>query len=488
LPNIKRNLFYNFLLSCSQVLLPLVSIPYISSVLDPAGVGKVGFIDSFTYYFVTLAEFGIMVYGIREVAKEKGNPARLNEIVSELITLHIISSLCTLLLYAAGVIVLWNKIGDVRLLLFSLSFFIVNFFACDWYFMGMERFGFITLRSVIIRMLGLASIFILIQQPSDYHIYYAIIVASAIAGTIWNNFILFREIRFSWKRVNWKKHLPYVWVTYLITLFYSVPLMLDSVLLGIISSSASAVGLYVFSVKLVRTGTTLLTDSFLVFFPRVVSLSKENEQTQLQQKLLLNIRFIILFSIPMGTGLYLVADEFTHVFLGNKFLPAAENLRWLAVFPFLKGVSLFLSNPVLIAHHREKVFLRNLVAGTLLFIAAALLLGSYYADTGICMALVGAELFMVVINYVSVRRLFPALTVFDVKALVHALVGSSVFIPVVLLVKNNIVSDWGRLLVIIPVCIVLYSLFLFLVKNNLALQVKNILAGVFIKKTKSTDP
>ena len=103
--NIKRNLFYNFLLSCSQVVLPLVSIPYVSSILGPAGVGKVGFIDSFTYYFVTLAEFGIMVYGIREVARERNNPARLNEIVSELITLHIISSLCTMMLYTAGVIV-----------------------------------------------------------------------------------------------------------------------------------------------------------------------------------------------------------------------------------------------------------------------------------------------------------------------------------------------------------------------------------------------
>jgi O-antigen/teichoic acid export membrane protein len=487
LANIKRNLFYNFLLSCSQVVLPLVSIPYVSSVLGPAGVGKVGFIDSFTYYFVTLAEFGIMVYGIREVAKERSNPARLNEIISELITLHIISSLCTLLLYMAGVIVLWNKIGDVRLLLFSVSFFIVNFFACDWYFMGMERFGFITLRSVIIRLLGLASIFILVRQPSDYYLYYAIIVASAIAGTIWNNFILFREVRFSWRKVNWKKHLPFVWITYLITLFYSVPLMLDSVLLGIIST-ASAVGLYVFSVKLVRTGTTLLTDSFLVFFPRVVSLSKENEQTQLQQKLLLNIRFIILFSIPMGVGLYLVADEFTHVFLGDKFLPAAQNLRWLSVFPFLKGVSLFLSNPVLIAHHREKLFLRNLVAGTLIFVAAALLLGTYYADTGICIALVATELFMVTINYFTVRRVLSALPVFDLQALVHALIGSSVFIPIVWLAKENILASWGRLIVIIPLCIAVYGLFLLLMKNSLAIQVKNILAGVVIKKTKSTDP
>lgn len=480
MPNIKRNLVYNFILSCSQVLLPLLSIPYVSRVLGPTGVGRVGFIDSFTYYFVTLAEFGIMVYGIREVAKEKNDHQNLSRVVSELMTLHIISSLCTFVLYTIGVIAIWNKTGDIRLILFSASFFIVNFFACDWYFMGMERFGYIALRSILIRILGLASIFLLIQQPDDYYIYYAIIVLSAIAGTVWNNIILFREIHFSFRRTSWKKHLPYVWITYLITIFYSVPLMLDNVLLGVIST-ASAVGLYVFSIKLVRTGTTLLTDSFLVFFPRIVSLAKESDDIQLQQKLLLNIRFIILFSIPMGMGLYLIAGELTRVFLGDKFLPVEENLKWLSVFPFLKGVSLFLSNPVLIAHHKEKVFLRNLIAGTFLFILTALVLGRYYDDTGICMALVAVELFMVAINYRSVKRVLPLLPVFDMRAMVHALLGSALFIPVVYLVKWNIAADWARLTVIIPLCFIVYGIFLLIIQNSFAIQVKSLLRSFIYK-------
>lgn len=100
---IKRNLLYNFILSFSQVLLPLVSIPYISRVLDPDGIGRVGFIDSFTYYFIIIAEFGITVYGIREVAKCKHDAVKLKSLVSELMTLHVLSSCVTLVLYGAGV-------------------------------------------------------------------------------------------------------------------------------------------------------------------------------------------------------------------------------------------------------------------------------------------------------------------------------------------------------------------------------------------------
>src|SRR5688572_12230577 len=96
--------------------------------------------DSFTYYFISIAEFGIVVYGIREVARLRDNAERRFKLVVELLTLHAISSAFSLLLYFISVAFVWDKIQDVRLLLFSLSFLLVNFFACEWYFLGMEEF------------------------------------------------------------------------------------------------------------------------------------------------------------------------------------------------------------------------------------------------------------------------------------------------------------------------------------------------------------
>jgi O-antigen/teichoic acid export membrane protein len=301
-----------------------------------------------------------------------------------------------------------------------------------------------------------------------------------MASTVWNAWMLFRDIPFSFRKVNWKKHLRHVWVTYLISLFYSVPLLLDSVLLRLVST-VSAVGMYVFSAKIVRTGVTLLTDSFLVFFPRIVSLGSKSDNSQLRDKLLLNIQFVILVSLPMGMGLYLLADELTIVFLGNQFMPVADNIRLLSVFPFLKGVSLFLSNPVLIAHDKEKSFLRNLVFSTALFVFAALLLGYYYNDFGVCIALVAVELFLLLANYISVKRSFPGLPVFDFVTLGHSVAGSLLLIPVVYLVKWIVPSNWQQLAACIPACILVYGLFLFLVRNTFMMQIRGI-AGRFVSR------
>ncbi|RYY60104.1 MAG: hypothetical protein EOO05_11085 [Chitinophagaceae bacterium] len=472
---IKRNLAYNFLLSCSQLLLPLLSIPYVSRVLDPSGIGQVGFIDSFTYYFVIIAELGITTYGIREVAKCQNDPVRLNILVPQLLTLHIISSLVTLVFYVICIVVLWQRIGDPRLVLFSLSFFLVNFFACEWYFMGREQFGFIALRSITVRLLGLASIFLLVKETADYYLYYAVIVGAAMLTCIWNNIAMFREIHFSFRKVAWQQHLRYVWVTYLISLFYSVPLVLDNVLVGLVSTAA-VVGIYSFSVKMVRIGSTILTDSFLVFFPRIVSLSSEMKYEQLLQKLTLNSQFIILLAVPMGMGLYLVADELAAVFFGGKFMATTINLKVLALFPLVKGVSLFLSNPVLIAQHHEKAVLKNLVIYSVVFVLSATWLTSMYQSLGACIALLLTEITLLLLNLVSVRRYFP-LVKMKPLVFVHAITGSLLFIPLALYLRPVFPAGPIGLGLIIVCCILVYLLALIVMKNELVMRVRRIVRG-----------
>ena len=473
--NIKRNLAYNFALSCSQLLLPLLSIPYVSRVLDPAGIGRVGFIDSFTFYFVIIAEFGITTYGIREVAKCQDDPVKLHKLVPQLLTLHAISSLFTLLVYATGIMLLWQRIGEMRLVLFSFSFFIAHCFACEWYFMGREKFGYIAIRSIVVRLLGLASIFVLVRQPADYYLYYAAIVGSAVLTTVWNIAIMFREIPFSFRQVAWRQHLRFVWVTYLISLFYSIPLMLDNVLVGLVST-VTMVGLYSFSVKVVRIGSTILTDSFLIFFPRIVSLSHEMKQEQLLQKLSLNVQFIILLAIPMGVGLFLVADELALVFFGPKFTGTADNLRILALFPLIKGLSLFLSNPVLIAQHRELAVLKNLVVSSSLFIILALLLSFLYGAVGASIALIIAEACLMFLNFISARRYFPAVQLSGLVFL-QGLIAAVLFIPVVYALQQFVPAGAIRLGLVILCCIISYVVALIIMKNDFINRIVRLLRG-----------
>ena len=471
--SLKKNLFYNFLLSGSQVLLPLITIPYISRVLDPEGVGRVSFIDSFTYYFITIAEFGIMVYGMREVARQKNDPHALRKLLGELLSLHLLSSALAIIVYAISVWMIWYKIQDIRLLLFSFSFLLVNSFACEWYFLGLERFRYITIRSLITRLLGIVSIFLLINGPGDYYIYYGIIAGVAVLNSIWNNMILFREHRISIGRTNWQKHLPFIAITYSISLVYSIPLLLDNVLLGLSTLSAAVVGYYAFAMKMVKTAGMLLTDALLVFFPRVVTYLKEKNYVQLQSTISKSVQLIIFFAVPVCTGLFLLSDELVRIFLGKAFMPAALDLRILAFFPFVRAYNLFLSKQILIPYDKEKLFLKSLVTGSMVFVILTLILSPEFADKGACIAILTGELVTLFINYYFVRKTATSIRIFDSRMLTHALTAALVFVPLIYLIRLQWLADWKILVYSIIACAAVYLVvLLYVVRNKFTIDMK----------------
>ncbi|WP_164735423.1 flippase [Pseudoflavitalea rhizosphaerae] len=472
--SIRKNLAYNFLLSASQVLLPLVSIPYVSRVLSPEGIGRVSFIDSFTYYFLFIAEYGIILYGIREVAKKKHDKAARDVLVSELLALHLITSLIAVVLYSIAVFVLWDKIGDVRLLLFSVSYLLINSFACEWYFMGMERFRYITLRSLITRLLALASLFILVKGGEDYWIYYGIMVVAAIVNSLWNNLNLFREVKLSFRNIDWKKHLKYTHITNGINLAMGVTLLLDNVLLRLVSTAA-VVGIYALSAKILRMATLLITDSLQVFYPRIAALRGEGNEDRKQEIMQKNLQFLVFFAVPMSAGICLLAGPLVRLLFGDEYTEAIPVIRILSFFPLLRGLSLFFCNQVLIAHQQEKKAFISLAIGNLLYIPVMLLLSWQWQYRGAAVSLIIAETLVLLIAYSLSSRSFPSLQLFDRKSFFHPVLSASIFIPVFYFLYELQLPDLVVIFTGIPVCIIFYFIMqLFVLRNEFARAILDI--------------
>ena len=466
--SLKKNLAYNFLLSLSQIAFPLISIPYIARVLDPEGIGKVSFIDSLTYYFIVIAEAGIVSYGIREVSRRRDKPSELKKLVSDLVSLHLLTSAISLILYIGLVALLYKKINDIRLILFSVSFLLVNAFSCEWYFWGTEKFRYITLRSLVTRLLGLASIFLLINEKGDYIIYYGIITVTAIANLIWNSAKLFADVDIGFKKIEWKKHVHYLIITYQISLVYSVVILLDNVFLQVLSTSA-AVAYYAFAAKVVRISGALVTDALLVFYPRTVSLIFNKENEAFRHTVLRSSQLIVLITIPMAAGIFLLADQFTIVYFGNAFIPLSLNLKILALYPLLKAFSLFLNKQLLMPFDKEKLVLRGLWIGAIAFIVATIPLSYWFADKGTSMAVLFSEIAVLTSNIYCVEKLRLNIPAVDYRTALQAVAGSLLFLPVKYLGSRFIDDQLIRIIVEVVCCVSLYFIFIvFIIKNEMA--------------------
>ena len=97
--SVKNNIFYNVILAISQVLFPLITFPYLARVLEPNHIGVLNFAESIAKYFTMLSALGIPIYGIREIAKIKDQPKELSRTFSEILIIHVVSNLFSLVLF-----------------------------------------------------------------------------------------------------------------------------------------------------------------------------------------------------------------------------------------------------------------------------------------------------------------------------------------------------------------------------------------------------
>ena len=91
--SIKYNFIFNLMRNLSSILFPMITLPYLSRVLQPEGIGKINFADQFVAYFVILASLGIPLYGTREIAKVRDDREKLNEVFNEIFIINIVTSI-----------------------------------------------------------------------------------------------------------------------------------------------------------------------------------------------------------------------------------------------------------------------------------------------------------------------------------------------------------------------------------------------------------
>jgi O-antigen/teichoic acid export membrane protein len=423
---IRKNLIYNLLLSITQILVPLVTIPLVSRQLNPTGLGKAGFFDNYSFFFAVLAEMGIMVYAQRRIALLKDRPHEMGKFVSEILCIHILSTLLISALYLTLSLGITDEIFEWPLFWAALMFFLLNAFTCEWYFIGTEQFRFIAIRVIFVRLAALAAIFLFVRSKEDYIVYYFIIAGSGIINILLNFGLLMTQVKLTLKKINLKQHLPFLWIMYGISVLQGVALYMDSVILGMVSTAA-AVGLYTLAMRVVKLATALITDSLLVFFPKIVQ-AQENSG-EVRSLLLKNFQWISFVGIPAMLGVIVFAADIVNVLLGSKYLDVVLPLRGLALFGLFRIYSSYYSKQYLVAFGKEKYYFNSLLIGSLSLVVTAAVGGYFFGEKGAVIAIVLSEGITMLMVVLFCKKFFEQL-VFDKLILNNTLIASLSFILV----------------------------------------------------------
>ena len=180
--NIKSNFICKVLLGISQIIFSLITFPYASRILLPEGIGEVSFIDNLTQYFTILSALGIPIYGIREVAKRQDNLVELQKLLTELISIHFIASIISGALYWTIVIHSSKLSSSIDLCQIGLLLILSHVFVIEWFYQGLEKFKFIVIRTLLIRVLTILLLFLFVKTPQNKSIYYILNFIGVFVG------------------------------------------------------------------------------------------------------------------------------------------------------------------------------------------------------------------------------------------------------------------------------------------------------------------
>ena len=141
--SITENYIYNLVYQLVILVIPLLTIPYLTRILGAKNLGIYSYTYSIVSVFFLLSALGINTYGQREIAYVQDNKSKYTKIFWELIITRFISTIfCILGLLI--IIILSNKY-NIFYKIFLIYVF-ANAFDISWFYQGLENFKSVSIK------------------------------------------------------------------------------------------------------------------------------------------------------------------------------------------------------------------------------------------------------------------------------------------------------------------------------------------------------
>lgn len=394
----------NAILTMSSFIFPLITFPYVSRILMPEGTGKVSFAISLISYFSIFAQLGIPAYGIRACAKVRDNREELTRIAHELLFINLVMCVIAYALLALALVYV-PRLRDDRSLYIIVSFTVIlTSIGMEWLYKALEQYTYITVRSIIFKLIALAAMFMLIHDESDYVLYGGISFFASSASSILNLVNVHKYIEL--KPVggyNFKRHLKPVFVFFAMSCATTIYTHLDTVMLGFMSGDEE-VGYYNASSKIKSILVSIVTSLGAVLLPRAsynVEHGFFDEFWRISRKA---IGFVFVIASPLLLYFMFFAGEGIFFLSGPAYSGSILPMQILMPTLLFIGLTNILGIQILVPLGKEKIVLYSEIAGALVNLVINASLIPLYAAVGAAIGTLVAEFFVLLVQYSALRH------------------------------------------------------------------------------------
>ena len=462
--SIKKNYAYNLIYQVLTLLFPLVTTPYLSRILGADGVGLFSYAESIISYFVLFAGMGIAIYGQREVSYNQDSEENRSKIFWETQLLKLITTGVCVIIYIAFILFVVEESNKI---LYTILIFQLLSVAVDavWFFQGMEEFGKIVFRNILVRIALIVFIFVFVKEKDDL-IYYAlghvgIYFLSALS--IWGYLPKYVK-RVKLKFLRPFRNFKVVWLLFVPTIAIQIYTVLDKTMIGLITQNSFENGYYEQALKISKMTLAVVSALTTVMIPRIGRHFEKKEDELVKMWMYKSYRFVWCFAIPICIGLVMVANKLIPWFLGDGYDAVVPILQVSALLVVAIGINTVTGNQYLIPTKREKLYTKTVLFGAGVNFCLNIVFISMWGAIGAAIASVIAETAIAVTQILLVRSELKISTILlsSVKYLIAGVIMGAALYVEGLFLQANVIDT----IIMIGSGVVIYFLSLLVMRDQ----------------------
>lgn len=398
----KKNLMYNICYHFFTLILPIVTVPYVSRVIGADGIGIYSYTYSIVYYFIIISMLGITNYGNRTIAKVRDNKEELSKNFCSIYSLQLIMTFFMIICYLIYICLFLNQYKLIAIV--QIIYLFSTMFDINWFFFGLEKFKLTVSRSILIKIISLILIFIFVNDNNDVWIYTLILSLSSLLGNLLLFPFLIKEVSLvKVKFKNIKKHIKPCLILFLPVVAVSLYKVMDKIMLGLLST-ITEVGYYEQSEKIINIPIGLVTALGTVMLPKISNLVAKGENVIISDYIRKSSQFMMFMAFPICFGLIAISSDFIPLFLGNEFTKSSILLQYLSLTIIFISFANVIRTQYLIPKEKDKIFVFSVFLGAIFNFIMNMIFIPKYQSIGACYGTIVAEFVVMIYQIIAVKN------------------------------------------------------------------------------------
>jgi O-antigen/teichoic acid export membrane protein len=387
-------------LQVSNLILFLITVPYLFRVLGSRNYGLIIFAQTIAFYFSIFVNFGFNLTATRDISVNRNDKNKISEIFSSVLVLKVIFFLISFL----SIMILISCIESMKV---NRNLYVFSMLACLsealfplWFFQGIEKMKYITFFNVSTRILATILVFVFIDNQQKYFLYPLIIGSGALAGSLGALTIVLKRYRvtFLFQPIKvylayFKENLLYFFSNISTQIYLNANKIIIGSFLGMVSLAYYDVAEKV--INMVKVPYSLLGQTL---FPRV---ARDRNMRFINKVMLVTVVITIILII----GVCSFSELLITILSGNTNQETVIILRILSISLLPISVSLFYGDLLLINFGLKIQYVRMRFFGMVFYLTCFIILylSGYLGLVNIAFIVVAVEAFMTLYSFLLCR-------------------------------------------------------------------------------------